>query len=132
MIKPPAVYAKYKPTKNVPKTEDIIDHIIYFFKEDNLGTLSNMHLAYCDKLGKEGPNDEKALRLSRLVAVAVDFAKHGECVTEEDYKGWMDVKEWPDYMEKAGKENVKSYESKLINGIIYRQVNTEQYYENCI
>lgn len=42
-----------------------------------------MHLAFCDNLGKNGPKDETAKRLSRLVCVAVDFAKHGQCVTED-------------------------------------------------
>ena len=44
-----------------------------------------MHLALCDKIGKKGPYNESAEKLSRLVSVAVDFAKHGMCVTEADY-----------------------------------------------
>lgn len=38
----------------------------YFFKEDKLGSLANLHLAYCDNIGKLGPFDDKAKFLSHL------------------------------------------------------------------
>jgi hypothetical protein len=91
----------------VPKNDDIADHLIYFFKEDKLGTLANMHLAFCDKLGKKGPLNPKAHELSRLVSVAVDFAKHGKCVSKDEYKHII-VNDWPDYMDKYG-EDVQKY-----------------------
>ena len=74
--------------------------MVYYFSLDNLGKLANMHLAICYKIGKRGPFDKTAQVLSRLVSVAVDFAKHGMCVTEADYKD-ITVEEWPDFMEKS-------------------------------
>lgn len=85
-----------------------------------------MHLAICDAKGKDGPHDPKAKVLSRLVSVAVDFAKHGECVTEEDYKD-ISVSKWPDFMEKD-KDKFTVYESQSILGKLYRHVNCELYY----
>lgn len=89
-----------------------------------------MHLAYCDALGPKGPEDPKALELSRLVSVAVDFAKHGKCVSKEEY-AHIKVDKHPDFMEKDT-EGKESYLSQSINGILYRQVDTEMYYEACI
>ena len=55
-----------------------------------------MHLAVCDY---KGPFDRQSKSLSRLVSVAVDFAKHGKCVNEDEYKDLIPEK-WPDFMEK--------------------------------
>ncbi|KAH8921190.1 RdRP-domain-containing protein [Atractiella rhizophila] len=45
-----------------------------YLKSDNLGTISNAHLAISDYLG---PSDPRALRLATLHSTAVDFAKTG-------------------------------------------------------
>jgi hypothetical protein len=45
-----------------------------------------VHLALCDQLGPEGPYTDDCVELSRLQAVAVDFAKHGKCVSKESYE----------------------------------------------
>lgn len=130
-IHAPAKYEKFVPKgEGLPKDSEISAHIAYYFSLDNLGSLSNMHLALCDYIGKNGPLDPKAQQLSRLIAVAVDFAKHGECVTEEDYKD-IKVDRYPDFMEKDPKL-YKTYKSETILGQLYRNVECEQYYQKCI
>lgn len=42
-----------------------------------------MHLALCDQIGKDGPKEKVCQDLSGLQSVAVDFAKHGECVDQK-------------------------------------------------
>ena len=36
-------------------------------------------------MGPKWHEDEDTTELSRLIGVAVDFAKHGKCVSNEDY-----------------------------------------------
>ena len=83
-IAKPACYKKFKEDK-VELTE-IEDNIKRYFEKDNLGHLSNLHLALCDQLGPMGPYSEDAEELSRLIGIAVDFAKHGKCVGPELYQ----------------------------------------------
>jgi hypothetical protein len=47
MIRDPAVYGKFKDDSNIESTK-IEDHIKRYFEKDNLGHLSNLHLALCD------------------------------------------------------------------------------------
>ena len=77
--KKPANYAKYE-EDSVLVSDKIEDHIRRYFEKDNLGFLSNTHLALCDQLGKDWDQHEETLKLSWLISIAVDFAKHGKCV----------------------------------------------------
>jgi hypothetical protein len=77
-------YKKYEDDSKLESTK-IEDHIKRYFEKDNLGHIANVHLALCDQLGPEGPYTDDCVELSRLQAVAVDFAKHGKCVSKESY-----------------------------------------------
>jgi len=46
-IHPPAVYKKFK-EDGASDSNDIVDHMASYFERDNLGHLSNLHLALCD------------------------------------------------------------------------------------
>ena len=86
MIKTPAIYKKFSDDGNL-KSDKIEDHIKRYFEKDNLGHLSNLHLALCDQLGPNWDKDsEDTVELSRLIGVAVDFAKHGKCVDKVYYQ----------------------------------------------
>ena len=75
--------------------------MVFYFERDVLGRLANMHLALCDQLGIDGPMQEPCLELSALQSVAVDFAKHGECVDKRNYEKIADLlDDWPDFFEK--------------------------------
>ena len=47
MIKKPAVYKKFEEDSEV-LSDNIADHMRRYFEKDNLGHLSNLHLALCD------------------------------------------------------------------------------------
>lgn len=103
------MYAKYEDNSTMNNDMDIVDCIAEYFKKDNLGTLSNLHLALCDQLGIKGPFDKDCIELSRLISVAVDFAKHGKYVEKEKYeKQNQMVQVFPDYMEKSKGDNILS------------------------
>ncbi len=80
-IKPPADYRKYVEKDKKEMSNKIEAHIKKYFEKDNLGHLANLHLELCDQIGPLGPYHEDCVELSRLISVAVDFAKHGKCVS---------------------------------------------------
>ena len=99
-------------------------------ERDVLGKLANLHLALCDKLGRDGPKSEDCIYLSHLQSIAVDFAKHGECVSKEEYEG-LDklITEWPDFFEKPWK---KIRKSNGILGKLFRDINNEKAVEELL
>ena len=131
MIKPPAVYKKYEDDSKL-ESNRIEDHIKRYFEKDNLGHLSNVHLALCDQLGATGPYDPDCVELSRLISVAVDFAKHGKCVSRGSYEHIEErLSQWPDFME-AGNPKKEVLESPHILGRLYRGVDCKRYFKKCI
>ncbi len=101
-----------------------------------MGHLSNTHLALCDQLGiewdKKGKGGEDTEELSRLIGVAVDFAKHGKCVEHKSYeKIEKKLKQWPDYME-TGNRGKDIVQSGHILGKLYRGIDTKKFYKKCI
>ena len=131
MIKAPAVYKKYEDDSTIESTK-IEDHIKRYFEKDNLGHLANVHLALCDQLGPKGPYDPDCIELSRLISVAVDFAKHGKCVSKSSYEHIEEkLTQWPDFMEsKNPKKEV--IESQHILGKLYRAVDCKHFFKKCI
>lgn len=131
MIKPPAVYKKYEDDSKLDSNK-IEDHIKRYFEKDNLGHLANAHLALCDQIGPQGPYNSDCIELSRLISVAVDFAKHGKCVSKGSYQ-YIEEKlhQWPDFME-SGNPKKEIIESPHILGKLYRAVDCKQYFKKCI
>ncbi len=66
-------------------SDRIEDHIERYFEKDNLGNLCNLHMELCDQIGEDWHTDPDTEELSRLIGVAVDFAKHGKCVDAENF-----------------------------------------------
>ena len=131
-IQPPAVYDKYPDDYVEKPDDDIADHMKRYFEKDNLGHLSNLHLALCDSIGTQGPHNPDAIHLSWLIGIAVDYAKHGKCVTKEKYeKIERKVTLWPDYMEKPT-DTYNIIESTHILGKLYRQIDCKKFYYDCI
>ncbi|TNV86912.1 hypothetical protein FGO68_gene10314 [Halteria grandinella] len=139
IIKEPANYKKYEADADV-KSDKIEDHIKRYFQKDNLGTLSNLHLALCDQISKDGAKfdevegyKDKIFHLSWLISIAVDFAKHGKCVNKEQY---ADIEklltQWPDFMEGGGKSQTPVVESQNVLGKIYRRVDCKELYKEVI
>ena len=55
----------YPPAKNAKqegkeiKNDDPAEHIVNYLKKDNLGKLCDLHMALCDRKGRDGPKYEK-------------------------------------------------------------------------
>lgn len=123
-IKEPADYSKSELIKEKPDSEELPDYFTFYLQRDVLGTVSNLWLRLCDKLGPNGPLDPRCMKLSHMCSVAVDFAKHGECVSKKNFLEMQEeVKnEVPDFMEKS---TTRSYESQGVLGFLYRDINTD-------
>jgi RNA-dependent RNA polymerase len=79
-------YEKPKILHEKPDGDTLADYFVFYLERDVLGKIANLHLALCDQFGKDGPKQPECIWLSHLASVAVDFAKHGECVSKEMYK----------------------------------------------
>jgi len=100
-IKEPADYSKSELIKEKPDSEDLADYFTFYLQRDVLGIVSNLWLNLCDKYGQEGPTDPKCISLSHMCSVAVDFAKHGECVSKKNYEAFnKEITMFPDYLER--------------------------------
>ena len=82
----PSDYSKSELVQEKPENEEIADYFVFYLQRDVLGLVSNLWLLLCDHYGKDGPKHPDCLALSHMCSVAVDFAKHGECVSKENYK----------------------------------------------
>jgi RNA-dependent RNA polymerase len=51
-------------TQEQKKFKSPIDFLFYYLKNDNLGQLANIHLAFCDNIGIHGCKDDKAKKMS--------------------------------------------------------------------
>jgi len=91
----------------------IADFIFKYLNSDQLGVLSNRHLACC---ATHSPNHEYSLKLAEIISEAVDFPKTGKLpVIPKNIK----ITKYPDYMENKTKE---SFVSKSSIGEMYRQI----------
>jgi len=141
----PVAYKGYKPEmEDAPVSEEIDDIIAFILKNDCLGiictlhtalsdfhchispdasfTLNNAHKIFLKECSGLGPMDPSCVMLSFLASYAVDFAKHGQCISFDNWKDMnseMQKHGWPDFLEK---EDKKSYISKSVLGQLYRQV----------
>jgi len=58
-----------------------------------------------------------------MCSVAVDFAKHGECVSKANYKAYQDPGRChPDFMEK---DPARTYQSEGVLGHLYRDIKND-------
>lgn len=122
-IKEPADYSKSELIKEKPDSEDLADYFVFYLQRDVLGTVSNLWLELCDKYGQDGPCNEKCIALSHMCSVAVDFAKHGECVSSKNYMAMKkEIDAHPDFLERAGG---RSCESQGVLGHLYRDIKTD-------
>lgn len=87
------------------------------------------HLGWFDDRCK---HKEDIIELSRLISIAVDFAKHGKCVDNKLYSGIeAKLKRWPDYLEGSNK-SVPIQESDHVLGYLYRNVDCKNFYKQCV
>ena len=93
-------------------------------ERDVLGKIANLHTALCDQYGREGPKEPNCLTLAHFQSIAVDFAKHGECVPQDAIRPMQkELTRWPDFFEK---DNQESRESDGVLGHLYRDISNEE------
>ncbi|XP_077542923.1 uncharacterized protein LOC144155400 [Haemaphysalis longicornis] len=85
-----------------------------YIMNDNVGIMSNAHLALADKL-EDGVFSEPCLSIAMKISICLDFAKTGiPSMLERAEK----PHEYPDFMEKGCQKN--TYRSKRVLGHLYR------------
>ncbi|CAG8486874.1 30761_t:CDS:2 [Gigaspora margarita] len=101
-----------------------IDHIKKFFVNyilsDNLGLISNAHLAKAD-LAENGAFHGTCLRLAQLNCEAVDFPKTG---IPAIFPNELKARDVPDFMEKFDKA---TYRSEKVLGKLYRSIKVSDF-----
>ena len=119
----PGHYTKPTTLKEKPPSEGLPDYFVFYLERDVLGKLANLHLALCDQYGRDGPKHPDCLALAHLQSIAVDFAKHGECVPPAAFKPMQEAfTYWPDFFEK---DNQESRLSDGVLGVLYRDISNE-------
>ena len=85
--------------------------------------MSKLWLTLCDQYGQRGPFEEDCISLSHMCSVAVDFAKHGECVAPKNFEHLQKkVKAHPDFLEK---DPQKTRVSDGVLGHLYRDIKND-------
>lgn len=115
----PAMNYQAPPPKIADELPVSIDSIAGFFidfiRNDNLGIISNAHVAFAD-LSPQGAACKECLELAALASTAVDFQKTGiPAVIPRE----LMVKKYPDFMENDIHE---SYPSQKVIGRMFREV----------
>ncbi|XP_054711448.1 LOW QUALITY PROTEIN: uncharacterized protein LOC129221037 [Uloborus diversus] len=93
------------------KTKDVVDFLIDYIKNDQIGSIASAHLAWADQ---GNIKDEKCIGIAAKHSVVVDFAKTGVSahLSRDEVP-----KKWPDFMERFWK---RRYRSKKSLGKLYR------------
>ncbi|XP_077499515.1 uncharacterized protein LOC144110476 isoform X2 [Amblyomma americanum] len=94
--------------------EAMIQFICNYIKNDNIGVMSNAHLAWADQL-PDGIFSDCCLKIADKISVCLDFAKTG-AASHLDKQAKPPL--YPDFMEKGCHKN--TYRSKRILGQLYR------------
>ncbi|EEC12987.1 RNA-dependent RNA polymerase, putative [Ixodes scapularis] len=94
--------------------EGMIKFICNYIINDNVGIMSNAHLAWSDQL-EDGIFSPLCLGVAKKISTCVDFAKTGlaSCLDRHE-KPLL----YPDFMEKGGSKD--TYRSKRVLGHLYR------------
>lgn len=82
----PADYSKNTLIKEGPDGDSIADYITFYLNRDVLGIVSNLWVVVADICGQNGPRSKFCKDLAYMASVAVDFAKHGDCVAKKNFK----------------------------------------------
>ncbi|XP_066291657.1 uncharacterized protein [Branchiostoma lanceolatum] len=95
-------------------TNDLIDFIVDYIKNDRLGIIANAHLAWADT-EKKGIFSDVCKRLAQKHSDAVDFPKTGVCPDLDKTERPL---EYPDFM---GKKDKTTRRSERVLGKMFRE-----------
>ncbi|XP_029824565.2 probable RNA-dependent RNA polymerase SHL2 [Ixodes scapularis] len=110
------VFSDHSATCDANKSllEGMIQFVCNYIKNDNVGIMSNAHLAWADSL-EDGIFSKQCLQIARKISTCLDFAKTGETsYLNKDEKPIQ----YPDFMEKGSSKD--TYRSKRVLGHLYR------------
>lgn len=94
--------------------EEMISFTCNYIKNDNIGLMSNAHLAWADQL-PDGIFSQRCLSLAKKIATSLDFAKTGIPARMDKIDR---VYKYPEFMEKTGTKD--TYRSSRVLGQLYR------------
>uniref|UniRef100_A0A6M2D4D9 RNA-dependent RNA polymerase n=1 Tax=Rhipicephalus microplus TaxID=6941 RepID=A0A6M2D4D9_RHIMP len=112
----PMVYGqKLLPQRSEPNLVDSMAQFISdYILNDNVGIMSNAHLALADKL-ERGVFSKPCLSIAKKISTCLDFAKTGvPALLERNER----PEEYPDFMDKGAHKN--TYRSSRVLGHLYR------------
>ncbi|RKP06601.1 RNA-dependent RNA polymerase, partial [Thamnocephalis sphaerospora] len=120
-IHPPMDYTAPART-TVPRVtmDRIKEFFVDYIMSDNLGMISNAHLAWADG-SPNGARHPNCIQLARLHSCAVDFPKTGAPAT---MPAELRPLRYPDFMEKSDKP---TYRSRTVLGEIYRSTTLDDF-----
>ncbi|PJF19498.1 RNA dependent RNA polymerase family protein [Paramicrosporidium saccamoebae] len=95
-------------------TADIREFLVKFISVDQLGPISNAHIAHAD-VKPDGVRDPVCVHLAYLCSLAVDFPKTG--ILPDFPKEHRPIS-WPDFMQKQG---MTTHVSQKVTGQMYRK-----------
>jgi hypothetical protein len=95
--------------------EDLKSFMLFFIKNDQLGSIANTHVAFADQFSA-GVRDPACVSLAKLFSLAVDFPKTGFVARIPKQ---VRVTKYPDFMQKPDKP---SYSSHCVIGRLFREV----------
>lgn len=95
--------------------QDIQEFFTKHAVNDSLGVICNAHVVHAD-YHEEGAMHANCIKLAQLAAMAVDYPKTGKpAIMPSEFRST----EYPDFMQK---EDVKTYQSNKILGILFRRI----------
>lgn len=109
-----------------PSKPSMHEYLVWYYRNDNMGRINNLHLAYCDYLGKYGPSHPKSKQIAQMCSISIDFSKRGEkYIPKHALKQISSLfdHEYPDFMAKTDK---KTRLSTGILGLLYRDAKLEE------
>ncbi|XP_075528530.1 uncharacterized protein LOC142560369 [Dermacentor variabilis] len=112
----PMVFSDHAFKADAPQDldEEMISFTCNYIKNDNIGIMSNAHLAWADQL-PDGIFSQRCLALADKIATSLDFAKTGIPARMDKSER---VYRYPEFMEKMGSKD--TYRSSRVLGQLYR------------
>jgi RNA-dependent RNA polymerase len=117
---PPMDFTPEKPLEQTGPIHiaDVGEFFVTYMKNDSLGQIAHAHLAQADQQ-PGGVTSDTCIELAKLHSQAVDYPKSGIPAIMEPT---LRPRKWPHFMEKRHLTPDQTYQSKIILGKLYDQV----------
>ncbi|CAN8001929.1 unnamed protein product, partial [Ixodes hexagonus] len=112
--KQPMVFSDSSAVATSNNSLGMIQFVCNYIKNDNVGIMSNAHLAWADR-EYDGIFSQTCINIAGKISTCLDFAKTGESASLSKEEKPL---QYPDFMEKGGYKD--TYRSKRVLGHLYR------------